>query len=96
MAHLQSVVNPASIQANIYNQSRSPLGMGQKTRVRSLSMPSIPSSASSPVAPLTLNPITIYAIPNVSSSSTVSSTTKVSFRKCFNFSIEILVIIQLI
>jgi len=84
VAHLQSVVNPSSIQVNGYSHIRSPLGMGQKTRVRSLSMPSIPSSASSPVAPLTLNPImhqntinTHYVIPNVSSSSTVSSTTKV-------------------
>ncbi|CAL4107215.1 unnamed protein product [Meganyctiphanes norvegica] len=86
VAQFHTVVNPSISQANSYsNSSSSPPGLGHKTRTRSLSMPSIPSSASSPVAPLTLNPITYpntnntvhYAISNASSSSTVSSTTKV-------------------
>lgn len=84
LSRFHGLVNLGSGQANVCRNSvTSPGGMGHKSRVRSLSMPSIPSSTHNPVAPLPINPIsydntnTTHAYSNVPSSSTVSSTTKV-------------------
>lgn len=89
LSKFHSLMNPGFRQAggiglNNVNSPGPVLG-GQKTRTRSLSMPSIPSSShNTVVAPLSNNePIscdktnTTHTIHNIASSSTVSSSTKV-------------------